>query len=896
MKRLSRIAAGIVLATAGACVSENDGLDDHRAGDVLEGARLSASGQWIRSDGTFEEPCRRVLAVAHAPDGRSLYVKDVGGFVVLDPTTLAVRKILPMQVDGCAARGLAVAPDGKRILVTGAKRVVREAVLGADGLPEWGRTFTWKSPSGGDPAPLDVAFAPDGAAAWVTWSKSRLLVRLDLATGEITRRLATGVCPTDVVLSHDGTIAFVADFGGRVPHAGAVTAESAGEQVLVDVRGVPHSATVTRLALTDGAADSEAMTFDTGLQPSALALAADGRTLLVAASGDDRIEAYDTSTGRRTGSLDLRPSEDLPYGVLPDALAVAPDGMSVAVACAGLNTVALVELEASGVPLRVRGHAATGWFPSGVSWRETALVVGAARGSGTQTRDKPDDGFRARNHRGGVTLFDASSFDWGAATTEALRRARLPAARAAMMAAGAPREGVAPRAVPERPGEPSTLKHVVYVIKENRTYDQVFGDLPQGDGRADFCIYGREVTPNHHAVAERWVLLDNAYCNGVVSADGHAWSTQGVVTPYVERGFGGWARSYDHGTDPLAYATSGFLWDAVLNRGLSFRNFGEYDFPTDVAPKGGWYPIHAAWRAGGAGFSHGSNVDIARLRRHSNPRYPGWNMAIPEQLRMDRFLEEFETWERRGEMPSLSIVYLPQDHTSGTSETSPSPRAHVADNDLAVGRLVEALSRSVFWKDTVVFSVEDDPQDGWDHIDGHRTVFLVASPWAKRGTVVKRFYNQNSVLHTICRILGVEPLTTQMASAPLMTECFTDVPDLAPYTALRSTIPIDEPNAPRVKALRAAKPDLVAAAESMNFRVPDRIDDDVMNRVLWHLAKGPEVDYPSDWAGAHGRGLAGRGVVFDRRASDDDDDDDEPEATPPRGADSMDSVQRGSSR
>ena len=852
------------------CVSSDHELGTRQVGDMSGGARLSSAGQWILSDGTFEEPCKRALAIKFAPDGSAIYVKDTGGLVTLDAESLAVRGVLEMKVDGCAARGLAVSPDGRRILVAGAKRVVREAILGADGLPAWGRTFTFKTEAGTDSAPLGIAITEDGSAAWITWSKSGTLIRLSLESGEVTERHETGICPTDVVLSRDGRVAFVANFGGRRPIPGSATAESSGEDVMVDARGIPNSATISRIDL--GGTDSQ---FDTGLQPSALALVNNGQTLLVAASGDDRLEAFDARTGARRATLDLRPTDDLPYGVLPDSLAVSPDQKRVAVACAGLNTVALVDLDGEGLPVGVAGHVATGWFPTGVAWSGARLVAASARGSGQQIKAKASDGFRARTHRGGVSLTTPSGLDLAESTRAALDRARLPEARAAMAQAASPREGQAPVPIPERLGEPSTIKHIVYVIKENRTYDQVFGDLPQGDGRADFCIYGREVTPNQHAIAERWVLMDNAYCNGVVSADGHAWTTQGIVTPYVERGFGGWARSYDHGTDALAYATSGFIWDAVLNRGLSFRNFGEYDFPKEILPKGGWFPIFADWKQGSRAFKFEGEVDIERLRRHTNLSYPGWAMAVPDQLRMDVFLKEFESWKRTGLMPSLTIVYLPQDHTSGTSENSPTPRAHVADNDLAVGRLVEALSKSPFWKETAVLSVEDDPQDGWDHVDGHRTVFLVASPWAKRNTVVKAFYNQNSVLHTICRILGIEPLTNGMASAPLMTDCFTDRPDVSPFVAIPSSIPLDEPNPAKVAALRVAKPELVAHADAMNFAVPDAIDDDTMNRVLWHLAKGPNAEYPAEFAGAHGKGLAARGVKAVRSATPDDDDDDD---------------------
>jgi len=415
------------------------------------------------------------------------------------------------------------------------------------------------------------------------------------------------------------------------------------------------------------------------------------------------------------------------------------------------------------------------------------------------------------------------------------------------------------------------IKHVIYVIKENRTYDQVFGDLAQANGDPSLCVFGREVTPNQHALAERFVLLDNYYCNGVVSADGHQWAMQGVVVDYLEKQFGGWTRSYDLGTDALTYAANGFLWDAVLLRGLSFRNFGELDFARVDEPKGTWFDVQAAVRAGS--FRSSRNISPETLARYSAPDYPGWNMAISDQLRIDRFLDEFRAMEQRGEFPNFTIVYLPQDHTSGLDENSPTPRAHVADNDLAVGRLIEALSKSRFWASTAVFVNEDDPQNGWDHVDGHRSMCLVASPWAKRGAVVKHFYNQTSVLRTMELILGLPPLSQQDAAAVPMEECFTDQPDLAPFVATQNRIPLDERNPKRSAAGASASP-LLAASDAQDLSLPDKIDDDVFNRVIWYSVRGDEP-YPEEFAGAHGKGLGEFGLKLARAEERDGDDDDD---------------------
>ena len=323
-----------------------------------------------------------------------------------------------------------------------------------------------------------------------------------------------------------------------------------------------------------------------------------------------------------------------------------------------------------------------------------------------------------------------------------------------------------------RIGEPSVFEHVVYVIKENRTYDQVFGDIKKGNGEPKLCLYPKEVTPNHHALAEEFVLLDNFYCNGVLSADGHSWVTEGNVTDHLEKAFGGFTRSYTFGDDPLTYSSTGFIWDAVLLRGLSFRNYGEMVTSDAKGKAPAFAEIWKDYKSGDnkIGFKH--KIDIETLAKYTSPDYPGWNMSISDNRRMDVFLKEFRAFEKNSNFPNFTIVYLPQDHTSGASPGMPTPNAHLSDNDLALGRLVEAISQSAFWPKTCIFVVEDDPQDGFDHVDGHRSPALVISPYTKRGQVISHFYNQTSVIRTMGLILGIPPLTQLDGSAPPMTDCF----------------------------------------------------------------------------------------------------------------------------
>jgi phospholipase C len=406
----------------------------------------------------------------------------------------------------------------------------------------------------------------------------------------------------------------------------------------------------------------------------------------------------------------------------------------------------------------------------------------------------------------------------------------------------------APVPVPDQPGQPSVFRHVVYILKENKTYDQVLGDIGKGNSDPKLCVYGQNITPNHHALANQFVLLDNYYCNSVDSSDGHQWATQGIIGEYFEKG----SRTYDFGTDALCYASSDFIWDSCLLHGLSIRNYGEFDFPSVTSKPRGWFDNYQNWERGSVTFKQ--SVQLQTLMHYTCHEYPGWNLTLPDVCRVKVFMKEFAQYEKSGDLPNFVLVYLPQDHTSGTKQTVPTPRAMVADNDLATGQVVEAISKSRFWKDTCIFINEDDPQSGYDHVDGHRSFCLIASPYTKRNAVVSHFYNQTSVLHTMTRILGLPPLNQATAFAPTMEDCFTSQPDFRPYDCQNNIIALDEHNKPR-QAMGPVERDLADAVDQMDFSKPDLVNEDKLNRLIW-LSSGRTEPYPVEFAGAHGRGLA----------------------------------------
>ncbi|QOV90244.1 bifunctional YncE family protein/alkaline phosphatase family protein [Humisphaera borealis] len=843
--------------------------DERRVGpEDGDGGTIVTTGQLVRPAGKTLAYGGRPVDLCLSPDGKRLYVKNTGGLSVLDTATWAELSSSKYPAGSGSMHGVvAVAtPAGDKLFVTGSGSAMHIATVAADGTVTWGASIDLPGPGPaakpGYSHSLGLAVSRDLSTVYVCLSRNNTLGIVDLKAGKLVAQIDVGVCPYSVVLSADEATAYVSNFGGRCAVAGDTTAKSTGTDVVVDARTIATSGTVSRVDLKARKVTADIVV---GLHPTQLKLSNDGKSLYLAAANSDEVQAIDLTAGKVAERIAVRPDANLPFGSLPNALALSPDGKTLYVANGGNNAVAVIELGKAGAAGKVAGFIPAGWFPGGVVTDGKSLYIANTKGEGSRTPDPRKPGWTSSQVRGSVSAVPLPSAEALAKMSAQVKAdARVPEALRAMELAAASKD-VPAKPVPAKVGEPSVFKHVVYVIKENRTYDQVFGAIGKGNSEPNLCIYGRDVTPNHHALAERFALLDNYYCNGVLSADGHQWATQGIVTDYQEKGFGGHTRSYDFGTDALTYANCNFIWDSVLLAGLSFRNYGEFDFPTLTGKAKDWYAVQKAW--GTPDFSFKQSVEVEALRRFTCEAYPGWQMQIPDTRRMEVFLKEFAQFEKDGNFPSFVIVYLPQDHTQGSKATVPSPRAHVADNDLALGQMVQAISKSRFWKETCIFVNEDDPQNGFDHVDGHRSLCLVISPYTKRGEIVSKFYNQSSVLHTITRIFGLPPLNQLTAGAPTMEACFTDKPDFAPYTLVPNQIPIDEPNR-RQAALSPREQKLQA---EMDFSKPDIIEDDDLNELLW-LAARPGQPYPKEWSGPHGKGLAALGLKKDPNAPKDEDD------------------------
>ncbi len=832
-------------------------LPDIAVGQLPDGEQVIPTKQILRPAGQQLQFSGRPVDLVLSPDGKIVYLKNINNLLVVDAATWTLLQIASYPGSGASLHGIALRHDGSHVYVTGAGNELYDWSVATNGLVTFARTISL--PAGAYPCGL--ALAADDSKAYVCLSIANQLAVVNLATGAVTQRINVGIAPWDVGLSPAGDTAYVSDWGGRFPTGGDLTATSAGTPVVIDSRGVAASGVVSFVDLLTGLETAQT---PTGLHPCDLELSADGQTLYVANANSDTVSVINTVTRAVKETILVRPDPTLPYGSASTGLALSKDGSRLFVASGGNNAVAVVELpNGQHTNSLVVGFLPTDWYPGAVVADDNHLYVANVKGLGSRSGPPATTGWQISAHLGTATKLPIPAAEpLSKYTAQAFEAGRVPQIRQTQQPA---LPGQSPKPVPLRTGEPSVFQHVVYILKENKTYDQMFGDLPQGNGDSNLCLYPQFVSPNHHALALQYVLLDNFYCNGVLSADGHSWSTEGNSTDHLEKAFGGFSRSYTFGDDPLTYSSSGFIWNNVLQHGLTFRNYGEMDYAA-TSPARTWLQIYQDYVNNTDTIRYVQNIGVAALRPYSSTNVPGWNLDIPDVVRARGFIKELNLAQANGDWAAFHLLYLPNDHTGGP----PSPRAQVADNDLALGQVVAAITQSRFASNTVIFVIEDDPQSGYDHVDGHRSLCLVVSPYTKRHQRISTFYNQAGVLHTMERILGLPPMNQQDAMAPLMFECFTNLPDLTPYTALSNNIPLTE----RVVASQMSPKQRYYAqkVQRMDFRRPDRINDDVFNRYLWHAIKG-DARYPAEFVGGHGKGLRPLGLILVKQTKKDDDDD-----------------------
>lgn len=804
-------------------------------------------------------------------DGKTLVAKNMRDLVVIDAITGKVTQTLPIKAGpvpkggkapGFSAVGLVAAKD--RVYVTDSQSAVHVARRNLNGNLTWDKPLSLKSPAvGGAAYPTGLALADDNL--WVCSSRGNELQRIHLATGEVTARVPVGVCPYLPVVV--GSKIYVTNWGGDAPGPNGSPLTTSGTPVKIDPRtNVANTGSVSVIETTP-AGWKQTKTIAVGGHPSGMVASPNGKYLYVANANSDTVSVISTNSGTVIETIGCRPTSRLPFGSGSNALAISPDGHTLYVANGSGNCIAVIRVgnattHAAGGPLSssIVGLIPTAWYPGAVRITSDGknLIVANVKGHGALGPPRPnapkgtgdgDDpaagalGHNSHDHLGSVSIIDVPDAETLKKYTVTVNENnRLGYSFAGL---DKPRPDAKPVPVPERHGEPSVFEHVVYVIKENRTYDQVFGDMKEGNGDAKLCIFGEEVTPNHHKLAREFVLLDNFYCSGVLSADGHSWTNAAYATDYLEKQFGQFTRSYPYeGSDPLAFPTSGFLWDNALLNKKSFRNYGEFIKSTYEPKDAKWKDLYADYTAGTAKVKVTAKPNLRSLDAHSHPNYPGFPLITPDVYRAKLFIEDLKKYEQQGKFPNLVYLFLPADHTNGTRPGAPTPRAMVADNDLALGMVVEALSKSKFWPKTCILVTEDDPQNGFDHVDGHRTVGMAISPYTRKRGVDSTCYNQTGMVKTIELMLGLPPMNQMDLAATPMRGCFADKPDTSPYTAAPNRIRLDEMNGPLSKlsgkALHFAKKSM-----ELDFDEEDQAEEDVLNRILWFAMRG-DVPYPGD--------------------------------------------------
>jgi YVTN family beta-propeller protein len=568
--------------------------------------------------------------------------------------------------------------------------------------------------------------------------------------------------------------------------------------------------------------------------PCEMTLTHSGKLLYVANANRNTITVLDTATGKTLETICAGLFPQSPPGSTPNSLALSPDEKTLFVANADNNAVAVFDTSEPGNS-RPLGFIPVGWYPTSVRVTPDGRHLLIANGKGVTplaNPQGPQPGVTSTNRteqyiagllRGTLSIIDLpprKQFE------EQLHAYTAQAYRCAPLKPDASVSVQAPdhNPIPLRPGSPSPLRYCLYIIKENRTYDQVFGDLPQGNGDPALCLFPERVTPNHHQLARQFVLLDNFYVESEVSADGHEWTMGAYATDFVEKM---WPLSYGHnshkkypypaeGNFPIAFPAGGYLWDGAQAAGVSYRSYGEFV-------------------NNGKTLKDPGSSRVTALRAHFDEWYRGFDLDYPDAKRADRFIAELKRFEAEGEMPRLQILRLPNDHTHGSTRGKHTPTALVADNDLALGRLVEAVSRSKFWPQTAIFVVEDDAQNGPDHVDAHRTVALVISPYTRRQAVDSTLYSTSSMLRTIELILGLQPMSQFDAAAAPMFNSFQATPDLRPYQALPANVDLD-----------ARNPLLGWGSElKLNFAKEDAIDDLLLNELVWRSVRGRDNPMPA---------------------------------------------------
>lgn len=821
---------------------------------------LMPFNRWVLSAGkvvTFGDPKQEnhALDFAVLPDSQHIAIEDRFGVAVLDAATQQIVGRWTFPSDSSAAvRGLmstycgikCFVNDGHTYLVWSAGSSHSSALM----IAEWDSVagvvgvradFLGSVAPAPSALPNDIAVQVENGETflYVVLNGTNQLIKMRFSDRQIVWTAATGVDPYGVKLV--GGKAYVTNWAG--PLVTDTTLEHAGTPW-----GSAYTNPVTggtgrgSLSVIDAVSGAVAGEMALGVHPNAIVCSPDSSFLYITNGNSDNVSVVDLHRGMVVDSIGvgLFSGNVTYYGSSPNALTTSADGRTLYVTNGFDNAVCVIRL----ADRLVLGYIPTEAYPGGVVLLHDTLYVANIEAKGSRVLSTFNGVGAYQIHQELASVSVISVPDAGALKRYTKKVEEQSLLFRLALTNRTPRSHVAPRPVPERIGEPSLFKHVIYIIKENKTYDQVYGDVAHGRGMPQLCIYGDSVTPNQHRLSGAFSLLDNYYASGKCSAEGHQWTDAAMVSDYMEKSVRAWFRSYPHRQDDaMVYNKNGFIWNNAMDHGKTVRVYGEacttkYDHSLH------WGDIYKGWADHvDQGFS--DVTTIARIRPVISPAYPDCdNLVFTDQLRADIFIHDLDSTSHvaGGSLPDLMVLSLPDDHTAGTSPSFPVPQAMVADNDLAVGRIVDAVSHSRFWDSTVIFITEDDSQSGWDHISSYRTTGLVISPYSVLGQPVHTNYNQTGMVRTIEQILGLPPMNVIDATALPLFDCFSTHKSSYTYTHVANRIPLDRMNRPLAELSgKAAHYARLSATQA--FKDVDDGDDDLMNRILWFYAKGEEK-YP----------------------------------------------------
>jgi YVTN family beta-propeller protein len=867
-------------------------------GPQKDGSVVASDNQTLTPAGKIIElgsPVRaKALALnpnAKTTSGAVLLMGSPQPIIVFNTTTGQVlQRFLPTFMKGTESAsskagsftGITYSADGSSLFFSqDDNHVVIAKVDGQTGLLTNGQSVELPIPPADGRAyhnaksinPGGIAVSADGKRAYVALNAANTLGVIDLAASpaKLIAQIPVGNAPNSVLIH--GKYAYVSNEGGRPATSGDFTNDSDGTPIVVDRKDA--FAITGTVSVVDLAAGKEVKTIDVGLHPAGMTVS--GSELYVANAYSDSLSIVDLRSNKVVRTIELSvPIGRGVFGAGPNGVAVTEDGRAY-VTLGQANAVAAINLQGRDVH-PVIGYIPTGYFPTSIAYdkAQKQLVVADDKGLGTHVpaRSGGLSGFNTHQDTGTVNLiplpnaeqlaqFSKQVFDnnhWNLTTNIEVGPQYVDA-------------HAAPVAVPRHIGEPSLIKHVFLIIKENRTYDQMLGDVPWGDGDPKLAIFASAL-PNQHALVKRFPLLDNVYAPSRQSSDGHPWIgmsgsfySNDILSP-------DWIRSYPGGNsdDPLTYTPKGFLWSEAEAKGLSVRLYGEWSHGAKIAKKPdgakyGWIDYYqtAMCKEGKAPKTScvvpddaiSVTSDIPSAAKIMDPHYPPFNLTIPDQYRMDYWIPEFQRLDAANQVPNFTILWLPNDHTAGTVKGQPYPINYEADNDLALGRLVDTISHSKVWAQSAIFVEEDDSQGGVDHVDGHRQPVFVISPYAAapqapgQGKAIHTTYTAENINRTIENILGMQPLTQFDLVASPMFDAFQNTPDLTPFDKLAAVIPLDQGpglNENTLGYTPMQKAWLKATAEVMKgkYDKADSVDPNFLNHITWYSTTNWTRPYPGE--------------------------------------------------